>query len=142
DGHAEGLSVQIPERDVDSGECREQDRPAAPERAAKHILPDVLDPGRILALQVIAKVVDRLHRGLFPGVDRCFTQADQPIVSRNFDKDVLTTQKWLNRVYFHLALAYGLSSGLHGQSVRPRGIEKPCWRKCSSKVNARRSSNR
>ena len=57
-GYSECFAGQIPERDIDAGQCRLQDRPPAPESAAEEILPEVLDAGGILANEQRTEVVE------------------------------------------------------------------------------------
>ena len=77
-GDAVHLAEDVPERDVDAAHRGAADDPAAvPEMLAEHHLPEVLDPGRILADDEVGQVLDRpddrprvpLERGLAPAVE-------------------------------------------------------------------------
>ena len=77
-GDAVHLAEEIPERDVDPAHRGAADDPArVPEVLAEHHLPEVLDPGRVLADDQLGDVLDRaddrarvpLERRLAPAVE-------------------------------------------------------------------------
>ena len=73
--HAECFPGQVPQRDVNAGQRRLQHRSCAPEGAAKDVLPDVLDPGRVLPHQQGLQVFQNADHGERPAAERAFPNA-------------------------------------------------------------------
>jgi hypothetical protein len=61
--HAERFPRQVPERDVDAGQCRLQHGATAPERAPEDVLPYVLDPRRVLTDQHGLQMIQGANHG-------------------------------------------------------------------------------
>ena len=71
--HAGHLALDVPQRGVDSGDRAHRYRPAPPVGAAVEVLPDILDPLRVLADQAGDHVVGQV------GGDRQFTPVERRV---------------------------------------------------------------
>ena len=102
-GRAESLAVEIPECDVDAGQRRLQHRPAAPERAAEDILPDMLDAGGILTEENGPQMFEGAHNGRRPATERRLTHAVHTLIRLDLHVDEARYRKHLDVADFHAA---------------------------------------
>ena len=79
-------ALQIPQRLLEPGERRHEDRAAAVEAAAVADLPDVLDAERIGADEAVAKGFERAVDRLGPAFEARFAPAERAIVALNPDE--------------------------------------------------------
>ena len=83
------LAEEVPERDVDPAHRRAAHHPArVPEVLAEHHLPEVLDPGRVLADDQLGEVLDRADDGARVPLERRLAPAVEPrLVGDDADED-------------------------------------------------------
>src|SRR4029450_1239374 len=78
------LAEDVPERDVDPAHRRAAgDAVRVPEVLAEHHLPEVLDPGRVLADDQLGDVLDRADDGARVPLERRLAPAVQPRLVRD-----------------------------------------------------------
>ncbi len=78
--HAEGLTLDVPQRDVDRRYGRGQDPLCGEKASTKEHLPDTLNLERIAIYEQRAKVVQRAHYRQFPTGEPGFADAIDPFV--------------------------------------------------------------
>ena len=110
--HAQGFARQVPQSDVDAGQGRLQHRPPAPEGAAEDVLPEVFDPGGILAHQEGLEVLQGLDHRARAAAERGLANAVQPLVGDDLDVDERAHGK-----HFHVADFHGCSSLSAGRAA-------------------------
>ena len=112
-GYSERLAGQIPERDIDAGQRRLQDRPPTPEGAAEEILPEVLDAGGILANEQRTEVVEGVDYRHRTTGERGFAEAVKSVFGGDFDEDELVDGEHIDGGDFHgyTPLLFGLGYG-------------------------------
>src|SRR5439155_26079466 len=90
------LTGDIPERLLDRAERAEDRDPAAPEALAAHALPEVPDPGGVLAHDEALGIVDgRSDRSLLH-LERALAPAVNSLVGLDLDKNVLAAGRLQN----------------------------------------------
>src|SRR5699024_2210207 len=82
----ERLALQVPQGVVDTGDGGAEHRPAAVEAGAGHLLPEVLDPGRVLPEQQVGIAVDHALHGLGVALQACLAPADGAVDGLDPDK--------------------------------------------------------
>jgi hypothetical protein len=123
--HIERLAGQVPQRDVNAGQCRLEHRAAAPECAAEDILPDVLDAGGVLADEQGRQVVESVGDGHVAARERGFAEAVEAVFGGDFDVGELAHGEDIDGGDFHGAPPLGVAGRIGnmwglGQQVHPQ----------------------
>ena len=84
---AEPLPLEVPERDVDPGDRAHHDLPVRPERPARQLAPDVLDPARVAPDEQVGEVVEDPDHASPPSGEARLADPGQPLVRANEDDD-------------------------------------------------------
>ena len=93
DGRFQRFALDVPESHVDGGDRRHRDGAATPVRAAVQILPNVFGLKRIASDKARDEVVGQIRRdGQFPPVQSRIAQSVNPFVSRNLQRDEISSR--------------------------------------------------
>ena len=90
DGHAEGLALDVPQGDVDGGDCGAQHALGREEAAAEEELPDVFDTKGVLSDEDLLKVLECADHGLFAAGQAGLSHAVDTLVGVNDDEEKVT----------------------------------------------------
>src|SRR6185503_7288878 len=82
--NAQRLAFQVPERGVDAADRAQQDRPAAPEGALVHVLPDVFELEWIAANDELAQVFVRAEHAVIVTTEASLADAGDAFVGFDF----------------------------------------------------------
>ena len=86
DRRIQRLPFDVPQRLVNTGDRAHQDRSAAIKAGAVHDLPQIVDPRRILANQIVPQLMYRRLHGARPAFDDRLAPADYPLVGFNLEE--------------------------------------------------------
>ena len=92
--HAEHLAANIPQRLVDAGDRRADDRTGAVEAVDVHRLPVMLHLHRILADQELAEILDAGHHGGRFAFERALAPTHYALVGFELHEDIGTVRIW------------------------------------------------
>src|SRR5688572_6276954 len=157
EGCSERLALDVPQREIDGGDCRHGDGPAPPVGAPVEEVPDVLDVASVLADQRRQTVLFQVsHDRLLAAVQGGVSEAVNAGVRFQLERDEITPRTAYDDFCardLHCFFQYRVSS--ESTRRRRRGTAmKPChtsrvnyyrarpWRKSSSRMSTRSTMGR